>query len=258
MFIKLKKNRLRKIIHLALRKSGDIRKLERKIKIPRSTLSAYHQEIRLIKEENLKRILDYLKLNIEKTDILEKFPSNWRQVKGGKKAIKIRKVNGTFESQMLKCHKGSSRYMKLWHKKMKIFNPEKYYQSQFKRFVKVGEYKLKTNNGEKVRNSLEMDTANTLKKLKIGYKYEPLVRIKNRYFFPDFLINNKIIVECTMWRGTDKAIKLKNKIKQLEKKYIVYVLIPKALNNYYKILNKHLILGLDEFVPVAQTFRDAK
>lgn len=57
-----------------------------------------------------------------------------------------------------------------------------------------------------------------------------------------------------MWRGLDKAIKLKRKIEILKDKYIIYVLIPKALNNYYKILNNHLILGLDELVPVAQTF----
>lgn len=67
-----------------------------------------------------------------------------------------------------------------------------------------------------------------------------------------------IIIECTMWRGADKAIKLKKKIKYLKQKYKVYVVIPKTLNKYYEILSQYLVLGLDEFVPVAQTFRDVK
>ena len=58
-----------------------------------------------------------------------------------------------------------------------------------------------------------------------------------------------------MWKGLEKAYKLKSKIDMLKKKYNVYVLIPKNLYSYYKILNHHLILGLDEFVLVAQTFK---
>ena len=46
----------------------------------------------------------------------------------------------------------------------------------------------------------------------------------------------------------------KDKIEILDKKYKVFVIIPKALYSYYQILKNNLILGLDEFVPVAQTF----
>ena len=60
-----------------------------------------------------------------------------------------------------------------------------------------------------------------------------------------------------MWKGSDKAIKLKEKIKHLKKKYKVYVVIPKPLNKYYQIINNHLVLGLDEFVPVAQQVEHA-
>ncbi len=97
---------------------------------------------------------------------------------------------------------------------MKENNPEEYYLIQYSRFKKVGDYKLFTLNGEKVRNSLEKDVADILNKNGIKYSYEPLVRVKDRFFFPDFLINDKIILECTMWRGSDKAVKLKEKIKE--------------------------------------------
>lgn len=82
----------------------------------------------------------------------------------------------------------------------------------------------------------------------LSYKYEPLVKIGNRYFFPDFLINNKIIVECTEWRGFDKAIKLKSKIEFLKKEYKVFVVIPKSLKRYYEILNRHLLLGTEALI----------
>ena len=91
-------------------------------------------------------------------------------------------------------------------------------------------------------------------KLKLNYEYEPLVKSEDKYFFPDFLIDDKIIIECTMWRGEVKAYKLKDKIKILEKRYKVFVIIPKDLYSYYRILDNHLILGLDEFASVAQTF----
>ena len=58
-----------------------------------------------------------------------------------------------------------------------------------------------------------------------------------------------------MWKGEKNAYKLKEKINALGSKYQIYVVIPKALYRYYKILDNHLILGLDEFVPIAQTFR---
>ena len=124
----------------------------------------------------------------------------------------------------------------------------------YERFKKIAKYKTQTKKGHFVRNELEQKVANMIFDMKINYEYEPLVKIGNKYFFPDFLINKNIIIECTAWRGETKAYKLKEKIKYLEKKYKTFVVIPKNLYTYYKILDKHLILGLDEFVPVAQTF----
>ena len=137
---------------------------------------------------------------------------------------------------------------------MKKNNPEEYYILQYNRFKKIGGYKYKTKRGELVRNNFEKSAADILYNLNINYQYEPLVKSNNKYFFPDFLINNKIIVECTMWKGEVKAYKLKDKIKYLSDNYKVFILIPKDLYSYYRILDNHLVLGLDEFASVAQTF----
>jgi len=258
MFYKLQRGKLRDITSKAMKKAGNIYKLEKITKISSSALSDYHTEKRDINSKNLEILTRYLNISIPKKDIIRTLPNNWKQIKGGKNCVRIKKQKGTFERDLIMARKENSKKLREWHKNMKKNNPEEYYKIQYSRFKKVGEYKLKTKNGEKVRNKLEKETADILNKMGIGYEYEPLVKAGNKYFFPDFLLNNKIIIECTMWRGTDKAIKLKEKIKYLKKKYKVYVIIPKPLNKYYKILNNHLILGLDEFVPVAQTFRMLK
>ena len=254
MYLILKENVLKDIVNLALKEAGDIRNLSKKISIPRSTLSDYHMEKRSITDINLKRLIEFTQYNIKKEDVLKELPNNFRQKIGGIKCVKRKKERGVFDEQLKLCQKGSSEYMKKWHKIMKRENPEEYYKSQYEKFKLVSNYKLKKKKGEKVRNKLEKEVADILKEMNIEYKYEPLVKSKNKYFFPDFLIKNKIIIECTMWRGTDKAIKLKEKIEYLKENYKVYIIIPKHLNNYYQILDNHLIKGLDEFVPVAQTF----
>ena len=63
------------------------------------------------------------------------------------------------------------------------------------------------------------------------------------------MINDKIIIECTEWRGFDKAVKLKSKINSLKQKYKVYVVIPKTLKRYYETLNQYLVLGLEDLIP---------
>jgi len=184
-------------------------------------------------------------------DILE---SNWRQKLGGLGCVELKKKRGTFGNEMKKWQRHQSNKLKEWHKDMKANKPEEYYKIQYFRFKKIGNYKFETNRGEKVRNLLEKEIADILFRREISYEYEPLVNSGKNYFFPNFLINKKIIVEFIMWRGYQKAYKLRDKIRLLKNKYKIYVVIPKKLHGYYKLLHNHLILGLDEFVPVAQTF----
>jgi len=247
MFVVLKEGKLREIVAKALGKAGNIRKLEKEIKIPRSTLSAYYNEKRVINGVNLDKFTSYSKIRYSKKDVLEELPFNWRQIKGGLSSVKSKRKRGTFYRQLNLCHKSSSSYMKSWHKKMKKNNPEKYYRMQFDKFRKVGSYKYTTKKGDKVRNSLERDVANILWRNKLNYEYEPFIRVADKAFFPDFLVNGKLIIECTMWRHSDKAVKLKNKIKYLRKRYKIYIIIPKDLYRHYLLVSKYLLKGVGEF-----------
>lgn len=249
MYYILKKGKLREIIKIALEKAGSFRKLEKEVKIPKSCLFVYNLEKRAIKNIYFDKLINYLKISIPKEDIVEELPDNWKQIKGGKNCVDKKKKNGTFEKQMEKCRNSNPESLRLWHKKMKEKNIQEYYLIQYSRFKKIGNYKFLTNNNEKVRNKLEKDVADVLKSLGIVYEYEPLVNAGGKHFFPDFLINKKIIIECTEWRGFDKAIKLQNKINFLKKKYKVYVVIPKTLKRYYETLNNYLVLGSENLIP---------
>jgi hypothetical protein len=249
MYLKLKKVLLKKIINSSIKKAGSIRKLVLIVNIPRSTIFENYQEKHAIKKDNLNKILNYLEIRLDEKDILKKFPDNWKQIIGGKRCVEIKKANGTYEKQLKKCQqKGGKIYLKKWHSRMKKQDSEKYHILQYERFKKISNYKFETKNKEKVRNKLEKEIADILKKRNIKYKYEPLIKIGMKYFFPDFLINNNIIIECTAWRGYDKATKLKEKIKVLEKEYMVYVVVPKPLKRYYETLNNWLILGTEDLI----------
>jgi len=255
MYLILKEGVLREILSKALAKAGNLRILASAVQISRSSLSEHYNEKRTIRKENLDRLLDYLGIFIDEEKIKEKLPINWRQIKGGKRCVELKKQKGTFEKQLQEMRsKIKFNHLKSWHKKMKKEDPEKYHIIQYERFKKVGNYKFITENKEKVRNELEKEIANLLKRLGFDYKYEPLVKAGNKYFFPDFLINDNIIIECTAWRGFDKAIKLKKKIKFLKKKYKVFVVIPKPLKRYYEILNHHLLLGIDDLKQILKKF----
>lgn len=254
MYLILKKEKLKEIVLKAVQKAGTYRKLSGEIKIPVSTIYNYISINRTITKENLDRLLAYLGTDISKEEIIQELPDNWKQIIGGKNCVKKKQKEGKLDKQLKEARKHIINGKRIgdWHKKMRKQNPEAYYKIQYEHFQKVGHYKLITKNGEKVRNALEKKTADILKRLGIVYKYEPLIKAENRYFFPDFVINDKVILECTMWRGYDKAIKLKEKIRYLNKKYKVYVIIPPKLEKYYGSIKDNLILGLDNFQKIIQ------
>lgn len=251
MYIKLKIHE--DFIRKAIRKAGSYRKLSKELNIPQASLHRYLNR-GSIPEERFNSIVKYSKIKEKEKLIEKKLPTNFRQCMGGLKCIIAKKEKGTFDRDMKKLQDIQSEKLKKWHKFMKLNKPRKYYTLQYKRFKKISGYKYKTNRGEDVRNIFEKQIADILAELNIDYKYEPLIKIDNKYFFPDFLIKDKIIIECTMWKGPTKAYNLLNKVNILKRKYNVFVVIPKNLYMYYKMLNNHLILGLDEFAPVAQTF----
>lgn len=251
MFVKLKNQK--ELIKKASIKAGSSRKLAKQINIPSSSIDRYISKGFIPRERAIK-ILEFIGINDFDKYIIKEVKDNFKQKLGGIKCVEEKKNKGTFERDMKRLQDMQSIKLKKWHKEMKENNPKVYYLKQYSRFKKIGGYKYKTLNGEKVRNIFEKQVADLLYNLKLEYKYEPLVNIGKKYFFPDFLLDNKIILECTMWRGETKAYKLKEKIDCLEPQYKVFVIIPKDLYSYYKILDSHLISGLDEFASVAQTF----
>jgi len=251
MYIKV--NNQKNFIQEAINKEGSYRKLGLKLGLPSSSILRYKNG-EAISYNRFKLITKFLSIKNEELLIKEKLEDNFKQRLGGIKCVEVKKEKGTFDKDMKRLHDIQSEKLKKWHKFMKENKPQEYYKIQYTRFKKVSEYKHKTLKGDFVRNKLEKETADLLFKLKLNYEYEPLVKSEDKYFFPDFLIDDKIIIECTMWRGEVKAYKLKDKIKILEKRYKVFVIIPKDLYSYYRILDNHLILGLDEFASVAQTF----
>jgi len=254
MFIRLIKKEQIKLIKTAIKKAGSERKLSKLLNIPNTSFYHYKFDQTALPIKRFNKIISFLKINKKDIKIKEYLPQNWRQRLGGKKCVEVKKANGTFNKNMRQLKLLSSKRMKSWHSIMKRKEPEKYYTIQYNRFKKIGGYKYRTKKGEAVRNKFEKEIADILINLNIEYQYEPLVRIKEKFYFPDFLINNSIIIESTMWRGVQKSYELKNKINNLKKKYKVFVVIPKTLYSYYKIINPNLILGLDNFASVAQTF----
>jgi len=248
MYIKFKKNYQQLLMKKALKKAGSERKLSKLVKIPAGSINQYKTGLRLMPRFRIIRILRFLKIPKRKIEkfIDKELPDNWRQVKGGKKLIKIMKRTGRFEKMIKRITKESGKKLREWHIKMKKTNEKEYYLTQYKRFRKIAEYKFKTKKGEKVRNILEQKIANYLKKQKINYLYEPFINANGKVYFPDFRCG-KLIIECTMWRGYEKAYLLKCKIKNLEGAgFKVLVVLPSNLKNFYKPIEKYIISDINK------------
>ncbi len=247
MYILLKNNKLQQIISGAIKKAGSYKKLAKEIGIDRQKVWYYKTKNVALSKERLNRILDFMNIKLNKSEIEKQLSDNWRQVIGGRNCVKKKLKNGTLYKQLENSRRSIKKTLSDWHKEMKNKDIKAYYLSQYNNFKKIAGYKLTTENGEKVRNKFEKEVADILRQRGITYKYEPLIKVDNKYFFPDFLIKSNTLIECTMWRGADKAIKLKEKIGILEKKFRVYVVIPEKLSKYYRLISKNLVCGLDNF-----------
>lgn len=250
MFVKINKEIQIELLKNAIKKAGSERKLEKLIIIPNSSIHDYSTGKHKLTLERFRKLIGFLdiKETILKFELID--PKIYR-VKGGKSTYKKYLTENRFEEVHKKMRNASSRKMKDWHREMKKQDPEKYYKLQYNRFKKIADYSFKTNRGEKVRNELELQVANKLFGLKIDYLYEPYLKTREAVFFPDFQIN-KLIIECTMWKGIQKAYSLAEKITKLEEEgYTVKVVIPDNLRQYYKPIERHIvnIFQLDEFLP---------
>jgi hypothetical protein len=247
MYVLLKKGKLSEIASRALKKAGSMKKLVLNLGIRRQRIWEYKTKNILIKDTFLNLLLNYIKEKIEKEDIEKELPNNWKQVLGGKGRIKKIRDGKIPFVDLKKYEENRIKGLRRWHKEWKQKDPEAYHLSQYEKFKKIGGYKFTTNNGENVRNALEKEVADLLKKYRITYKYEPLIKANKEYFFPDFLIKNNIIIECTAWRGYDKAFKLKLKIEELKDKYKIYIVIPKKISKYYCSIAENIVYAGADF-----------
>ncbi len=242
MYIRV--NNQRTFLQKAINKAGSQRRLVKIINIPKSSIHRYING-EAIPESRFEILVSFL--DVDNTDVIvtERLDDNFRQVLGGKKCVLVKKEKGTFKRDMTAIQRISSKRLKLWHKNMKNTRPMEYYQIQYSRFKKIYGYKFISDKGEKVRNVLEKIVADNLYRAGVKYDYEPLVRADKKYFFPDFLVGNKIIIECTFWNDETKAHKLKKKIRHLEKNYKVFVVVPRHLFKYYKAIKPYLVAESD-------------
>lgn len=254
MYIRLKREKILEFLSKAAKKAGSQNKAADEIGINKKDMWNFRIKNRSIPKKKLNLILEYIGEELCKEDVIEELPDNWKQMLGGRNCVKKKKEDGTLNEQLKESRGKLKQTLSDWHKKMKKKSLQRYYKIQYNRFKKVADYKFNTENGERVRNSLERDVANILIRLGKVYQYEPLVRAKKSYFFPDFLVEDKTVIECTMWRGYDKAIKLREKINLLKSRFKVHVVIPEKLIKYYEPIKENLIIGLANFEKVAEHF----
>lgn len=248
MFADLKFSEQKNLIERCLKKAGSERKLAKSILMPNCTVYFYKKCLRKISKERYIKLLQFLdgKVNIEielkKVNFL---PNDFGQKRGGIMSYKIKVKNGTFGKNLEKMKKASSKKLSEWHKNMERKNKKQYFITQYERFRKTGQYKFITKRGERVRNKLEKEVADFLFDLKKSYLYEPYIESNGKTYFPDFLVENKIIIECTMWRNYDKAVKLKEKISNFEKSgFKVIITIDPKITKFYKSIKDYTIDNL--------------
>jgi hypothetical protein len=239
-YIKLDKAIQVDLCKMAIEKAGSEKELSFILKIPASTFYFYKKALYSFPLSRFTRLLEFL--GIKEADLSYALvDANESRQKGGNAVYSNYLKSGRFLEIHKKMRIASSEYMKDWHKKARQLNAQKYYELQYSRFKKIGGYKIKTNKGHFVRNWLEKEVADILYANKLSYEYEPYTLVNQNVYFPDFICNN-IIIECTYWKGKDKAEKLKVKINDFEAAgFEVFVVIPRALRSFYKPIENNLI-----------------
>jgi len=251
MYYKLKKGKQRELIQKAIKKAGSERKLCKLMSITKGVIQNSRSETYNISGDLLRKLLKFLNLNIKiyNSNILSEFSPNWGQIKGGNNLIKKKIEGGVFEETIKRLRKGSSKYMKGWHKDMKENSPKEHHIWQYERFKKVGRgYRFSLKNKVLVRNRLEKQIGDFLISQNVTFEYEPYINIKGKVYFPDFKIGNKII-EVTEWKHPDEAriIKLRKKIGDYKGNgFDMVIFIPQNFRKFYKEIGDSIISALSE------------
>lgn len=192
------------------------RKLAKKVKVSRNSLKNWAEE-RMFMPENV--FFDCVKILPEmmnyKKFIVNIYPKNWGQIKGGKARGKM-KSNLTREIRI----KGF-RNANLVTVKRHVIGPK----------------------GEKMYNNSERKLAEVLLENGFKYQYEPAITLGNKYAFPDFVVKNTIIERCgySDWPGYWNRIIRKTELyaRYFKGKFIILV-PPERFNIAMRRMKSHI------------------
>jgi transcriptional regulator with XRE-family HTH domain len=183
------------------------RKLAEKLNVSRRTLRNWMNEKRLIPENILFKCLKLLpELSSYKKFVINTYPENWGQIKGGK-------IRGKMKSNLTRRIRiRGFRNANLKTVKRRILGPL----------------------GEKMYNIGERKLAEFLLNHGLKYKYEPVINLGRKYAFPDFLVKNTIIERCgySDWPGYWNRLTEKTKLYEKFFKGKLVIVVPE---NRFKI-----------------------
>lgn len=250
-----KQGKQRELLIESIKKVGSKRKLSKLTGFSKGAIYKYKFEKIYISTFRLSKILNILGKDFKdvKEDVKEQLPDSWGQKKGGLSLINKKKKEGTFETTIAKLKQVSSKRMKNWHAITKKKDPLKYFELQYNRFKKVGEYPIICNN-IRVRNWLEAKIAEFLTAQNIKFEYEPCIIIQGKAYFPDFKVGN-LLIEATFWSHPkkEKINYLNSKINDYKMVgYNIIFFVPTSHRNFYKGLGSTLVSDLEDltrFVP---------
>jgi hypothetical protein len=244
-----KQGKQRELLIKSIEKVGSERKLSKLTGFSKGAINRYKFEKHHMPTARLSKIAAILCMDINevKRDIIRQLPNSWGQKKGGLAAVSKKKKEGTFESNIEMLRQISSERMKRWHAITKKRNPLKYFQLQFDRFKKVGNYPIVCNN-IKVRNWLEAEIAEFLSAQRIKFEYETCIIVKGKAYFPDFKAGN-LLIEATFWSHPrkERIDYLNSKISDYEEAgYEVVFFVPPSHRKFYKELGSTVLSDLKD------------
>jgi len=237
--LRLSFNEQNRLLFLARHKLGSDRKLAKFLGTSKASVYDYERVNRTLPESVFDKLADLTGYRPQ----FQALPENWGRVKGGKSRSK-----SELAAHLATVHGKALLATRNWHASMKREHLVQYYESQHAKFKAVAGYKFHAKRGHKVRNEFEKRFADCLYENGVDYEYEPRIDCDGRTFFPDFKIGN-LLVECTAWRGCDKARKLAVKLAAFEESgYDAVVVVPHELRAFYKSIEPYLVSDFNQVV----------
>lgn len=168
-----------------------------------------------------------------------------------KRAIKYAYLGGKVSAKKLSPKKREKRAklggLTAKLKNAGIHNNRHLWMEWFKKGLKKsGRRTSKGPKNEKMVNELEAKVARKLFSLKIKYKYEPLFKVQDQIFYPDFVVSNNII-ECCYWEHEDRWLYLANKFEKFYSSGFRCILVTKrSCKKFFSLMPDFVKIVMEE------------